>query len=237
MWVWVLERQFPAESAVGRWARERLQWGEWDACMPDLRACLPRAPPGLLGRRLIQFLDLGVEAARDLRQPNFLPLIATAPSSLNSGVWESLLHDSTLPKLLMQRIRDEVLSRGLVVVGHISIPADIWERYEPESFVWVASRHFSGVRPPSDEAVVMLHALRRQNLLFPLSPGSPGPNGGVFAIPKTHDKYSLIVNLVPLNREMLEKPEKFSLPSVEVLALLAQVAQQGSSFFSPPFIW
>ena len=134
----------------------------------------------------------------------------------------------------MQRIRDEVLSRGLGVVGHIPILPDIWERYVPESFASVASRHFSGVGPPSDEAVVMLHALRRQNLLFPLPPGSPGPNWGLFAIPKTLDKCSLVVNLVPVNREMPEKPEKFSLPSVEVLALLAQVAQQGSSFFLPP---
>ena len=82
----------------------------------------------------------------------------------------------------------------------------------------------------------MLHALCSQNLLFPLPPRSPGPNGGVFAIPKTLDKCSLIVNLVPVNREMPEKPEKFSLPYVEVLALLAQVAQQGSSFFLPPYI-
>ena len=161
-----------------------------------------------------------------------MPLIATALSSLNSGVWESLLHDSTSRKLLMQRIREE--SRGLGVVGHIPIPAYIWERYVPDSFASVASRHFSGVGPPSDEAVVMLHALRSQNLLFPLPPGLAGPNGGVFAIPKTLDKCSLIVNLVPVNREMAEKPEKFSLPSVEVLALLAQVAQQGSSFFLPP---
>ena len=33
--------------------------------------------------------------------PNFLPFIATALSSLSSGVWESLLHDSTSPKLLL----------------------------------------------------------------------------------------------------------------------------------------
>ena len=42
-----------------------------------------------------------MEAARDLRQPDFLPLIATALSSMDSGVCESLLHDSPSPKLLM----------------------------------------------------------------------------------------------------------------------------------------
>ena len=175
-------------------------------------------------------------AARELRQLDFLPLITAALSSLDSGgVWESLLHDSTSPKLLMQHIWEEVLRRGLGVVGNIPIPADIWERYVRESFASVASRHFSGAGPPSDEAVVMLHALRRRNLLFPLPPGSPGPNGGWFAIPKTLDKCSLIVNLVPVNREMPEKPQKFLLMLVEVLALLAQVAQQGSSFFLPSF--
>ena len=120
------------------------------------------------------------------------------------------------------------------MVGHIPLPADIWERYVPDTFASIASRHFSGVGPPSDEAVVMLSALHRQSLLFPLPQGSPGPNGGVFAIPKTLDKCSLIVNLVPVNREMSEKPEMFSLPSVEVLAQLAYVAQEGSSFFLPP---
>ena len=79
----------------------------------------------------------------------------------------------------------------------------------------------------------MLHAFCRQNLLFPLPPGSPGPNGGSFAIPKTLDKCSLIANLLPVNGEMPEKPDNFSLPSVEFLARLAQVPQQGSSFFLP----
>ena len=91
-----------------------------------------------------------MEAATEPRQPDFLPLVATALSSLDSGVWESVLHDSTSPKVPMQRIRDEMLSRGLGVVGHVPIPADIWERHVPESFASVASRHFSGVGPPSD---------------------------------------------------------------------------------------
>ena len=60
--------------------------------------------------------------------------------------------------------------------------------------------------------------------------------GGGFAIPKSLDKCSLIVNLVLVNREMPEKAEKFSLPLVKVLALLAHWAQQGSSFFLPPLV-
>ena len=103
-----------------------------------------------------------------------------------------MLDDSTLPKLLMEHIREEVLRRGLGVVGNIPISADIWERYVPDSFASVASLHFSGIGPPLDEAVVMLHALRGQNLLFPLLPGSPGPKSGVFAIPNTLDMCSLI---------------------------------------------
>ena len=57
----------------------------------------------------------------------------------------------------------------------------------------------------------------------------------MFAIPKTLEKCSPIVNLILANRAMRGKLEKFSPPSVEVLALLAQVARQGSSFFLPSF--
>ena len=85
LWVRLPERQFPAESAVGPWARERLQCGQGDAWLRDLRACLPRALLGLLERRLIKFLDSGVQAARDPRQRDFVPLIATALSSLEGG--------------------------------------------------------------------------------------------------------------------------------------------------------
>ena len=77
-----------------------------------------------------------------------------------------------------------MLSGGLGVVGHIPIAGDIWERCVPESFASVASVHFSGIGPPSDEAVVMLHALRSQNLWFSLPPGCPRPNKGTFCHPK-----------------------------------------------------
>ena len=60
-WVRLPERRFPAALAVsmGRWARERLRCGEWDAWLRELCTCLPRAPLGLLERRLIQFLEWG----------------------------------------------------------------------------------------------------------------------------------------------------------------------------------
>ena len=114
--------------------RERLRTGEWDAWLCSLRACLPRAPPGLLERRLLQFLEWGSEAARDLRQPEFLRVLAVALSSFSPEVWESLLHDSTSPKLLMQRIREEVLARGLGPVGRVDIPREVWDSCVPDGF-------------------------------------------------------------------------------------------------------
>ena len=75
------------------------------------------------------------------------------------------------------------MRRGLGVVGNIPIPADMWERYVPVSFELVVGRHFSGVGPPADEAVIMLRTSRHQNLLFPLPPGSPGRNGGGGGLP------------------------------------------------------
>ena len=83
-----------------------------------------------------------MEGARDVRQPDFVPLIAAALSFMDSGLWQSLLHDSMSPKLLMLRIREEVLLRGLGAVVHTPIQADTWERNVPESFASVASRHF-----------------------------------------------------------------------------------------------
>ena len=49
LWVRLPQRQFPAGSEVGRWARERLRCGEWDAWLRNPRACLPRAPAGVVG--------------------------------------------------------------------------------------------------------------------------------------------------------------------------------------------
>ena len=95
----MVPRQLAAVSEVDLWARGPLRCGEWDVWLRNMPACLPRAPPGLLERRLIQSLDWGLKAARDLRQPDFLPLITATLSSMDSAVWESFLHESTSPKL------------------------------------------------------------------------------------------------------------------------------------------
>ena len=115
-WVRLPEQEFPDGSEVSRWVRERLGCADSHTWLRSLHACLPRAPPGLLEWRLIQFLDCEVEVARDLHQPDFLIMITAALSSLDSGVSESLLHESTSPKLLLDRKRDEVLRKVLVVV-------------------------------------------------------------------------------------------------------------------------
>ena len=73
---------------------------------------LPRAQLGLLAHCLLQFLEWGREAAKDLQQLDFLLVIALALSLLDPEVWECLLPDSTTPKLLMRRIREEVLQRA-----------------------------------------------------------------------------------------------------------------------------
>ena len=81
--------------------RECLRSGARDRWLDVLRVCLPGARLRLLERRLLHFVEWGREAARDLRQLDFLHLVALALSSLDPEVWESLLHDSTSPKLLM----------------------------------------------------------------------------------------------------------------------------------------
>ena len=84
--------------------------------------------------------------------------------------------------------------------------------------------------PTSEQARTMVRALGGQGLLSPYPRGSPRPNGSVFPIPKSAKKCSLIVNLIPVNRKSPRKPDSSTLPTGEVLALLAMAAVQGSGF-------
>ena len=79
----------------------------------------------------------------------------------------------------------------------------------------------------------MVDALKGQGLLHVVEDQAQGPNGNVFAIPKSLEKASLIVNLVLFNRAMMRRPPSFHLPSVEVPALLMKVLLCGSLDFLP----
>ena len=71
----------------------------------------------------------------------------------------------------------------------------------------------------------MVSALRGHRLLHPVANKGLQPNSNAFAIPKSAQKASLIVNMIHFNRAMAAKPPSFHLPSVEVPALLMQVFQ------------
>ena len=73
-WVRLPERQFPAASEVGRWARERPRCGEWDAWLRDLRACLPRALAGLVGKAPDPISGLGDGGGQGPAAAGFLAL-------------------------------------------------------------------------------------------------------------------------------------------------------------------
>ena len=111
-------------------------------------------------------------------------MLTLALSGIKEGVWLSLMPDSTSQKLILQKIREEVLARGLGPVGAVAIPRDIWEGYVPASFSEFASRHFSDVPPLSEEAHTMLRALRGQGLLPLPTPGLPGAQWKCFPDPK-----------------------------------------------------
>ena len=86
---------------------------------------------------------------------------------------------------------EKELQRGLGAAGCISKP--IWIG-GPWSRSLLEVQPFSGIPPPSKEALVMMGALKCQWLFHPLlDPPLISPNGSVFPIPKKVDKARLIV--------------------------------------------
>ena len=110
----------------------------------------------------------------------------------------ALMHDSPSPKLIVQKIREELLAHSFGPVGAVAIPREIGERYVKAFVLEGARRHFSAPPPPSEESRTMLQAFKGQGLLFLPTRGSPGPHGSVFPICKSTEKYSLIGTLYRL---------------------------------------
>ena len=79
----------------------------------------------------------------------------------------------------------------------------------------------------------MVSTFNGQTLLHHVADKGLKPNCSVFAIPKSAEKASLIVNMVLFNRAMVTKPPWFHLPLVEVLARLVHVEKTRSADFLP----
>ena len=56
---------------------------------------------------------VGCGGVEGLLGPGFLGCVDPCCVPYSGGVWMSLMHDSTSPKLILQKIRQEVLARGL----------------------------------------------------------------------------------------------------------------------------
>ena len=147
---------------------------------------------------------------RDLGVPNFLSELRRALDLLESEVWLSILHDSTSPRVVLLRLSKELLRCEMGDVGCIPIPEHIWDSIVLEDFQRVAGWDLQGVPSPSEHATIMVLPLRGQRLLHPEADKGLKPNSSVFAIPKSAEKASLIVNMVPFNRAMATTPLTFS---------------------------
>ena len=81
----------------------------------------------------------------------------------------SLMHDSTSPKLCCRKFGRKCWPKSWSPWARLPYP----ERFGSTmwSFSEVAGRHFSA--PPSEEARIVLRALRGQGLLFPRAPPRP----------------------------------------------------------------
>ena len=117
-WVQLPEPQLPAASEVET-RREGVRGlrstcgavSGMRGCVICVHACLqPRRV--CLYRRLIQFLDWGVEAARDMQQPDFSPSIIAALSS--PGLWGSGVPAS---QIYVTEIADAIHTGRSVALG------------------------------------------------------------------------------------------------------------------------
>ena len=121
---------FADGSAKGQWVRSALRDGLWDAWVRSLGARVS-VPVNHVENRILQFAQWGHEFAKDLGVPKFLE--REALSVLTPEVWESILHDSASPRIVLARIREELLRMGSGEVGNVPIPRDIWDEVVPAS--------------------------------------------------------------------------------------------------------
>ena len=236
LWVCLPEQRFPANSIAGSSVRGHFWLGEWDSGLSHLVCCVPGAQRNRLEPRLMQFMEWHAEAARDLRVPNFWDIRMLVLSRIAPHLKLSLMHDSTSPKVL-QHNREEVLAKGLGPVREVTIRRPIWERYGLASFLAIAGRYSSCPPPPLAVGGGGGCGAPASGQWVASSTSCPLGYRALVSLSIPHSqilqKVYISTGLIPVNRDSPQKAESFSLPTVEVLALMA-MAVFGSVFCPPP---
>ena len=100
---------FVQGGAEDTWVRSALWAGAWDRWLGNV-AWVLQVPLPWVENRLLKLMLWGVELTRDFGI--FPSELQRALDLLEPEVWLSLVHDSTSPRVVLLRIREELLHWG-----------------------------------------------------------------------------------------------------------------------------
>ena len=110
----------------------------------------------------------------------------------------------------------ETASRGLGVAGRVDIPEEMWHRHRPCN--WREAHEGAAVQKASREPALaaMVQRIHEDGMLDEITDGRL-PNAKAFTKPKSQEKGSLIINMVPLNKRCQRPSTRLQLPTLEEL--------------------
>ena len=226
----------PAPWHRQRWGLELAEWilqrvrdgavREWCSRLREV-IDLPPSSGGddgrVLGRLLVLMLKVWRRSS-ELGIPHPGMHIGQVFGQLTRDAWLIWLRDSTSPKLIVVPLTTALLERGVGPVGNVRIPPEIWRALVPGNFGELSRRSFSFLLPMTGQYAILARALVEQGVLRPCRADGLGPNGFLFAIPKTSEKASCICNMVLFNKAQGGSSPPLRLPSVELVAFFTNCA-------------
>ena len=110
----------------------------------------------------------------------------------------------------------ETASRGLGVAGRVDIPEEMWQRHRPCN--WREAHENAAVQKASRDPALaaMVQRIHEDGMLDEITDGRL-PNAKAFTKPKSQEKGSLIINMVPLNKRCQRPNTRLQLPTLEEL--------------------
>ena len=110
----------------------------------------------------------------------------------------------------------ETASRGLGVAGRVDIPEEVWHRHGPCN--WREAHEGAAVQKASRDPALaaMAQRIHEDGMLDEITDGRL-PNAKAFTKPKSQEKGSLIINMVPLNKRCQRPCTRLQLPTLEEL--------------------